>query len=47
MIPFFLALVPAGEEPFFHSFQDFYLLLIFFVCVVVVHVMAIVVVAVC
>ena len=36
MIQFFLALVLAGEELFFHSFQDFYLLLFLCVCVVVV-----------
>ena len=48
MIQFFLALVPAGEELFFHSFQDFYLFLFFFVraVVVVVHTAAVIVVAV-
>ena len=46
MIQFFLALVPAGEELFFHSFQDFYLLLFLCVCVVVVVVVVVPVVAV-
>ena len=42
MIQFFLGLVPEGEKLFFHSFQDFYLLLVFFVCVVIVPVVAVV-----
>ena len=42
MIQFFLALVPAGEELFFHSFQDFYHFLIFFIHVVVAPVVAVV-----
>ena len=45
MIQFFLALVPAGEELFFHSFQDFYLLLFLCVCVVVVVVLVVAVVS--
>ena len=45
MIQFFLALVPAGEELFFHSFQDFYLLLFLCVCVAVVVVPVVAVVS--
>ena len=42
MIQFFLALVPGGEELLFHSFQYFYIFLMFFIRAVVVPFVAVV-----